>query len=221
MPSAQEGPFCKLCKGHSSLFWIDNVQQITYYKCSNCNSVFQSERTYLSSNHEKQRYLNHNNDIEDKRYQDFVSPITDSVISCFNPEINNGLDFGCGTGPVISHILQNNGFEMTMFDPFFYPDESYLQNTYDFIACCEVMEHFYSPRVEFEKLRNLLNPKGKLYCKTSLISNEIQSEAFANWYYKNDPTHVFHYSPKGLEYIKNTYNFSDLIISKKLITFIV
>ena len=221
MSSYKEDTTCSLCDSMTAMFWIDEVDKTTYYKCSNCRSVVQSKTHFLSDEEEKSRYLHHENDINDSGYQEFVSPITESIISSFNPKRHKGLDYGCGTGPVISHVLKNNGFDMTLYDPFFFPDESYLDKQYNFIACCEVMEHFHSPKAEFEKMRNLLYPKGKLYCKTALISNELTAKEFSDWYYKNDPTHVFFYSPKALKYIKNAYRFSDLIISEKLITFIV
>ena len=118
-------------------------------------------------------------------------------------------------------MLKQHGFHVTLYDPFFYPDMSYLSNKYDFIICCEVMEHFHRPQEEFKKLRNLLKPKGILFCKTSIVNNDMSVDSFSKWYYKNDPTHVFFYSPKGLKYIKDTFEFSQLVISENLITFIV
>jgi len=58
---------------------------------------------------EKSRYLQHLNDIEDTRFQDFVSPITNRVLDEFN-SAHKGLDFGAGHAPVISHVLQQHGF---------------------------------------------------------------------------------------------------------------
>jgi len=226
MSSLSDDTTCRLCSGRTAFFWKTTAsggkaEETFFTKCQDCQSVARSASSFLSHEQEKTRYLNHQNDINNKGYQDFVSPITNAVLSAFKPEQHEGLDYGCGTGPVISHILNANGFEMALYDPFFYPDESYLYKRYDFIACCEVMEHFYAPKAEFEKLRKLLKNGGKLYCKTALISNELTAEQFSNWYYKNDPTHVFFYSPKGLTYIKEANGFSDLSISEKLITFIV
>jgi len=220
--SSSEGDYtCRLCNGSTALFWTDLAYNTTYHKCLNCCSISQSGEHFLSKAQEKHRYLNHENDVNDIGYQHFVSPITEAVLTSYNPKLHAGLDFGCGTGPVISHLLAKKGFQMTLYDPFFFPDETFLEKHYDFIACCEVMEHFHSPKTEFSTLRKLLKPRGKLYCKTALISNEVTAQEFSNWYYKNDPTHVFFYSPLGLEYIKASNQFSDLVVSKKLITFIV
>ena len=134
---------CKLCGSCSETFWLDELNHIPYSKCKVCCSIFQTGNTYLSFSQEKERYLMHNNDVNDLGYQGFVSPITNSIQSFFKPDVHNGLDFGCGTGPVISHMLKQHGFHVTLYDPFFYPDMSYLSNKYDFIICCEVMEHFH------------------------------------------------------------------------------
>lgn len=219
MSSLKEDEICSLCGRPTQIFWIDRSRKTSYFKCTSCLSVARSNSNFLSDQDEKARYLNHENDIHDKGYQSFVSPITSAVRASFKAKTHKGLDYGCGTGPVISHMLKKHGFKMTLYDPFFFPDESYLDSRYDFIVCCEVMEHFHSPKKEFQKLRRLLNLKGKFYCKTALISNDISVEEFSNWYYKNDPTHVFFYSPKALEYMKEALGFTDLIISEKLITF--
>jgi hypothetical protein len=221
MSSFEEESKCGLCDHSAAKFWFDDKNDRAYYKCSKCLSISCSKISFLPEAEEKERYLHHENDIYNIEYQNFVSPITDAVLKSFNPKTDIGLDYGCGTGPVISYLLEKNGFEIIKYDPFFYPSQSYLQKTYNFIACCEVMEHFHNPKTEFDKLSKLLKPGGKLFCKTALISNDISTKEFSKWYYKNDPTHVFFYSFKGLEFIKETYQFRDLIITEKLITFIV
>ena len=133
----------------------------------------------------------------------------------FEP-IHKGLDFGAGTGPVISKILQDNNFEIAQYDPFFHNHPELLKKRYDYIACCEVIEHFYNPRKEFQLLRNLLQPNGKLYCMTDIYDQTID---FEKWYYKNDPTHVFIYHKKTVEWIKDKFGFSDVTINDRLITF--
>ena len=43
---------------------------------------------------------------------------------------------------------------------------------------------------------------------------------FEQWYYKNDPTHVFIYTHDTFDYIKNEFGFSELVIEGNLITFV-
>lgn len=47
-------------------------------------------------------YLGHNNDVHDPRYQNFVRPLVALIESRQHPS-HRGLDFGAGSGPVISH----------------------------------------------------------------------------------------------------------------------
>ena len=75
---------------------------------------------YLVSNEEKNRYLKHNNDVDDPRYQEFVRPVIQAVITYIKIH-QHGLDYGAGTGPVITKLLREKNYFMTAYDPFFYP----------------------------------------------------------------------------------------------------
>lgn len=48
--------------------------------------------------------MEHNNDLDDIRYQKFASPITYAIIDNHSKE-ELGLDYGCGNDPVISKQL--------------------------------------------------------------------------------------------------------------------
>jgi 2-polyprenyl-3-methyl-5-hydroxy-6-metoxy-1,4-benzoquinol methylase len=168
-----------------------------------------------NSTDEKARYLHHQNDVDDLGYQQFSSPITSSVLRDFSPE-HRGLDFGAGTGPVIAKLLTDNQFNISLYDPFFHNHPEMLEETYDYIVCCEVIEHFYTPPKEFALLKRLLKPNGKLYCMTDIYHEGIN---FKGWHYKSDPTHVFFYHQQSLEYIEEHIGFSKLEIDGRLITF--
>lgn len=204
-------PKCPLCGTPSNNG--TNINNKTYLKCNNCTSMFLKENYRLNEKNEKERYLEHNNDITDKRYQKFVSSITDYIMDNYNLD-SIGLDFGAGTGPVISSILIEKGFKINIYDPYFYYNESLLNQKYDYIVCCEVIEHFYNPKNEFLQLRNLLQNGGELICKTDLYDDSI---IFDSWYYKNDPTHVFFYSKKTFEWIKQEISFNSVLIDGRLI----
>lgn len=201
-------PDCTLCSGNSIPFFQDR-----YFRCTTCNGVFMDSEFFVESTEEKQRYEEHNNDIHDPGFQKFVAPITESVLKDFHQNAI-GLDFGSGTAPVISHVLSQMGYEMYQYDVFFAPDEETLTRKYDFIACCEVVEHFHKPGQEFKLLRSLLKPSGKLYIMTNMIT---KPDRFENWYYRRDPTHVFFYTPETFEYIKEEFGFDGLTIDKRLI----
>lgn len=204
---------CPLCKSISPVFH-KNKNQI-FFKCLNCLSIFLANELLPTPEFELSRYKAHNNDVFDVRYQKFVSPIVSSIMADFYPE-QKGLDFGAGTGPVISKLLKDNNFQIEQYDPFFHNFPELLDKKYDYIACCEVIEHFHNPFKEFGLLKQLLNPDGKLYCMTEIFHSGIE---FSQWYYKNDPTHVFIYEKDTFEWIKKTFNFSHLTVEGRLATF--
>lgn len=204
---------CPLCSSNDVRLFYDRKH--LFYSCGCCRGIFRAESTYVGDDAERSRYEEHNNDVFDERYQQFVSPITSSVMRDFEPH-HRGLDFGAGTGPVISKMLEDRGYDIVQYDPFFANDKTLLEERYHYIVCCEVMEHFQQPLREFELLRGLLLPKGKLYCMTNLYDKSVD---FHSWNYKNDPTHVFIYRERTLEWMEEALGFSGLTAEGRLIVF--
>lgn len=204
---------CPLCSSDADIYFQD--KSIKYYHCKTCDAVFEDEDDRPDSSAEKSRYEIHENDVEDKNYQKFVSPITSSILKDFT-SYSKGLDFGAGTGPVISKVLSEKGYTITEYDPYFHNYSERLNEKYDYISSSEVIEHFYNPHKEFKLLKSLLKPKGKLYCMTDVYD---VSTDFGSWYYKNDPTHVFFYTKKTFEWIKKEFEFLDVKVDGRLITF--
>lgn len=199
---------CPLCHHNGNPF-----HENEFLECNNCHGIYRHHIFYLSREEEQKRYETHNNDVNDDRYRQFVSPITNCVLRDFRPE-HTGLDFGAGTGPVISKILKENGYNIAQYDPFFINSKHLLQQQYDYIVCCEVIEHFQNPASEFNLLRGMLKPDGQLICMTHIYDHKIP---FPNWYYKNDPTHVFIYQQPTIEYIATQFNLHLLTSEVRLI----
>lgn len=204
---------CPLCNTQTKIFFKSRDR--AYFKCSTCFAISLDPSNYISSEQEKNRYKEHNNDVNDVRYQDFVMPIVNSILTDFTEE-DIGLDFGSGTGPVITKLLGDLNFNIKTYDPFFDNNSETLETTYNFIACCEVIEHFHNPLKEFQLLKSLLKPRGKLLCMTELYHENID---FEKWYYKNDDTHVFFYHVKTFEWIKKVLNFSKVSSKNRLVIF--
>ncbi|MFW5888499.1 MAG: class I SAM-dependent methyltransferase [Patescibacteria group bacterium] len=202
---------CPLCRGKSYLFHKDK-----FFLCRKCKGIFTASEYIPAPPEEKRRYESHNNDINDPRYRKFVSPITSAVMAGHSPK-EKGLDFGCGTGPVISAVLDEKNYDIVQYDPYFADDPELLNKTYDYIVCCEVVEHFRDPGREFKKLKELLKNKGRLYIMTQLYEKDMD---FAGWGYKDDPTHIFFYHRETWEFIKKEYGFSSLFIDGRLIILI-
>ncbi|MFW6196592.1 MAG: class I SAM-dependent methyltransferase [Thermoplasmatota archaeon] len=202
---------CPLC-GHTAHLFHKNE----FYLCSRCKGIFRAKSLHPTRYDEKSRYKKHNNDVNDPGYQNFVSPIIKAVKDKFSSK-DLGLDFGAGTGPVISKLLQDDGFNVKQYDPFFHDTPELLDNRYDYIVCCEVIEHFHDPYHEFKRLNDLLSSEGNLFCMTYRYSDDID---FDRWGYKNDPTHTFFYQNETLKWIKDEFKFTSLNIDNRLIEFV-
>lgn len=190
---------CPLCSSNSTHFC--HARKRDYFRCSSCRSVFLNPSQRLNLIEERERYLRHENNIESEGYQNFIKPLVDAVKVCFGPG-HSGLDYGAGPGPVAAFLLEKDGYRISKYDPFFYPDRGVLNYSYDYIICSEVIEHFFNPFTEFAKLRSLLNPAGKLFCYTQLLNDSVE---FETWHYISDPTHVFFYHRKALEFISQAF----------------
>ena len=109
-------PTCQLCNAKSTLFYKDE-----FYKCSCCKAIFRPKEKLLDNEKEKQRYDSHTNDANDLGYQNFVKPITNSILNEFK-SADIGLDFGCGKDSPIVKILEENSYKIAKYDIFFYDD---------------------------------------------------------------------------------------------------
>ncbi|ADN09383.1 class I SAM-dependent methyltransferase [Sulfurimonas autotrophica] len=202
---------CPLCQNSASFFYKESQ---SYFTCKVCHGIFVDEAQLPDEKSEKERYELHDDNADDAGYRKFVSPITSNIERSFTKE-DEGLDFGAGTSRIITKVMQEKGYDISAYDPYFHPEKELLEKKYDYIASCEVIEHFYHPAKEFELLKSLLKKDAKLFLMTDIYDERIE---FSSWYYKNDPTHVFFYTKKTFEWIQQRFEFSNLLIEKRLIT---
>ncbi len=202
---------CSLCS--ETLNHFSESRKKTYLICENCGGIQMDSKNFISREKEKARYELHNNDTSDLKYQAFVTPIVDYISDNFKPN-DKGLDFGAGTGPVITELLMKHNYSINLYDPLFWDNKEVLNHKYDYIFACEVIEHFHNPKREFDLLYSLLKPQGQLIIMTYLYNDSID---FSNWFYKNDETHVFFYTKKTLNYLKSFYKYQELLVDQRLI----
>ncbi|OQW71862.1 MAG: methyltransferase [Proteobacteria bacterium ST_bin11] len=207
---------CPLC---SSL----NVQPFhrdprrDYHQCQDCLLVYVDYQQHLSPIQEKAIYDLHQNAIDDPGYIAFLLRLAGPLLERL-PNRAEGLDFGCGPGPALAQLFEAQGHRLNLYDPFYADYPEHLQQTYDYIVCTEVVEHFRLPRREFEALFKLLKPGGWLGIMTKLV---INAEAFAKWHYKNDLTHIAFFSRPTFHWLATHYNCqiefigNDVIILKR------
>ena len=187
---------CIVCKSNLTNQYLI-VDQKTYWKCNTCNVKFLDKDHYIDKKAEKNHYLKHENYIHDKRYQNFLSQLY-IPLKKYLSKNDEGLDFGCGHGPALAHMIKSDGFKIDLYDPFFYPNKNIFKKKYNFITCSEVVEHFFNPFKEFKVLDELLKTQGWLGIMTSFFNNKI---SFKDWHYRRDPTHVVFYSHQTFEFI--------------------
>jgi len=202
---------CNLCGSRAQPFHQTLGRE--YFECSECKAVLLDPEFYVSAEDEMYRYQTHNNDIEDPRYQNFVMPLVDAVKEHYESP-SYGLDYGCGTGPVAAKLLDDAGYSVSTYDPYFHKNPTVFQEQYDFIISSEVIEHFHHPAKEFRLLKGLLKPGGHLYCMTLRYADDID---FKDWHYVHDETHVIFYREETARWIKKAFGFANLKLKKRLI----
>ena len=187
--TAERAPtVCPVCHAPSPQHFLC-VDERDYWRCDVCEARYLDPRQRTGPQDERAHYLLHDNDPHDLRYRTFLSKLADPLLGKLGTGMH-GLDYGCGSGPALAAMLREAGQNMALYDPFFYPDPQPLAQTYDFITCTEVAEHFHRPGEEFDRLDVMLRPGGWLGVMTCFQTDDAR---FANWHYRKDPTHVVFY----------------------------
>ena len=179
---------CPVCE-HSTVHRFMVCDGRHYLRCDRCQASFVAHKHLPLSEQERELYQLHNNDSDDLAYRCFLSRLSMPLLAAL-PPAQQGLDYGCGPGPVLARMLEEAGHHMTLYDPFFHDDQEVLGRQYDFITCTEAVEHFHQPSQEFRRLDSLLEPGGILAIMTCFQTDDAR---FANWHYRRDPTHVVFY----------------------------
>ncbi|MFC1512443.1 class I SAM-dependent methyltransferase [bacterium] len=206
-------PVCNSSKGVPFYSGDKHENYRQYYYCSNCSFVFIDKKYFLSKQEEKNRYLKHNNRMDDEKYRTFL----EQIYTALAPYIKtgaNGLDYGSGQCLLLSRIFTEHGFKMEGYDPLFHNDKNVLKRKYDFIVSTETVEHFYNPQKEFERLKSLIKTPGYIGIMTCMLESW---DEFPSWYYHKDTTHVSFYTKNTFKYIANQYNFNCIFPRKNII----
>ena len=205
---------CTVCKNNKIVTFAE-IDNLLYWRCQVCEAILLDSKHFITSKSEKKHYLKHNNNIDDNGYKDFllrlINPIRNKI---FIDDI--GLDYGCGYAPALAHILRQDGYKVELYDPFFFPNKSVFLRKFNFITCTEVIEHFFNPYKEFEKIDNMLPKNSFLAILTTFIPKD---SLFESWYYRRDPTHVVFYNKKTFEIIASQRNWVTEYPEKNVVIF--
>ena len=205
---------CLVC-GDPAIKLILEEDEKVYWECRHCFFISLDIKFRLSSSEEKTRYEQHNNDIHDENYRLFLSKLFKPLQAKLKYKAE-GLDFGCGPGPALAEMFKEKGYQVDLYDPFFFNNEKIFTKSYDFITCTETIEHFFDPIKEFKKINKMLVKEGFLGVMTKFLGDE---KDFGQWYYRKDPTHVAFYSPKTIEVIASMMGWTYEIPEKDVVLF--
>ena len=204
---------CPLCQvSAASPFFQDHRD---YFRCPECALVFVPPQQFLSAEEEKAVYDQHENSADDPAYRQFLNRLFKPLSQQLQAN-SYGLDFGSGPGPTLSVMFNEAGHSMANYDCFYAPQNSLLQQQYDFITATEVVEHLHHPRQELDRLWSCLKPRGSLGIMTKRV---LSQEAFSHWHYKNDPTHVCFFSLETFQWLANYWQAALTIPEKDVVIF--
>ena len=214
VPSHNFSINCPLCDDtRVKQFSID--QRRSYMHCQGCNLVFVPKVFHLNKADEKREYDLHQNSAQDEGYRKFLGRVLEPLLLRL-PEVCRGLDFGCGPGPVLSEMLEEAGHRMDTYDPYYSPNKSFRTKKYDFITATEVVEHLAEPKSELDQLWSLINSGGWLAIMTKRVTS---LEAFSNWHYKNDPTHISFFCESTFNFLAKNWETEAEFIGNDVVLF--
>ena len=205
---------CPLCGGEKVVEYHQD-QRRAYLQCSVCQLVFVPARFQLSRDQEKAEYDLHENDPQDLGYRHFLNRLAEPLLERLEPQ-SQGLDFGCGPGPCLSLMLEEQGHTVALYDLYYANHPELLESQYDFITATEVVEHLAKPLFELDRLWGMLKPGGQLAIMTKLVASP---EKFANWHYKSDPTHISFFSVATFAYLGQQWGSAPQFIGADVIIF--
>jgi len=203
---------CPVCRDRDVVHFLTARGRI-YWRCRECAATFVDRSLLPSRAAELARYRQHRNNPEDPSYRDFLNRLARPLLERLPPH-QSGLDYGCGPGPALARMLEATGHSARLYDPLFHPDESALAQTYDFITCTEVVEHFHNPADEFERLDRLLRPGGWLGIMTKFLADDA---GFADWRYRRDLTHVVFYKQETFRHVAARFNWTCEILPPSVV----
>ncbi|RKZ19562.1 hypothetical protein DRQ18_07545, partial [bacterium] len=144
------------------------------------------------------------------------------------------LEVGCGEGLLFSRWLKE-GHEVWGIEPERdaanrlierYPecriipepleDASLPENYFDLVYMLHVIEHLTNPLEDMKKIYRALKEHGVLF----LITPDADSKGFnvfkESWWYLEDPSHRFFFTPRSVRFLLERVGFSDVEILKPL-----
>ena len=210
--------YCPLCFSEAMVLFHevrDRAMNRDFMRCTSCDLVSVPRRFHVGPKAEKKRYLEHNNDPDSEDYRAFLNRLW-GRFRPYLPAGSKGLDYGAGPGPALAAMMEDDGFEVFVYDKYFSPDMAVLDDSYDFIVCTETVEHFENPALDFTVFERILKPSGWVGIMTAMIEDWSK---FPGWYYHRDPTHIAFYSVDTMNWIAEKHGWQSVLIQGNIALF--
>lgn len=197
----KEAPSCLLCQ-HPHLKSLSCQDGRRYWECERCEYLFLDPSQRLALIAERERYLLHDNNLEDPSYFKYLRKTWDKLIvePGWIPQM--ALDYGCGPTKGLEAVLLESAVQVWSYDPIFYPEKNWPREGFDVIYCSEALEHAFSPADVFSEWIDRLKSDGQIVLRTQFHSG---IEAVESWWYASDPTHVGFFNATTFDYVAQTW----------------
>ncbi len=204
---------CKICETVSVFFYAD---QRSFYKCPECSLIFTND--YPPRDKEDGHYKSQWEDTQAEFWKSQVDVLLQMAQNYLHPQ--NILDFGSGSGE-LAQELKSRGYTVTALEPMvngYLKDQNYSQ-PFDLIIALEVVEHLHDLWGEIQEIDKVLAPGGIFLCSTALSNEFIDldnaPQQFADWWYKDDFTHVNFFCNTALARLGDRMNWDIDIYANK------
>ena len=215
-------PFCKICSYPTAHlcdvdmnFAVSNHErhplgktgeQVSYFKCEDCNFVFTNNFDEWTSDNFSERIYNAEYVVVDPDYTGKrprnMAQWTISLISAVDKGASI-LDYGGGSG-ILSQELRAAGYSNSVsWDPFV--DKEPISNGFDIITSFEVFEHHRDPEILFDQLAQSIADNGTILVSTHLVPDDIESQRESWWYIGPRNGHISLYSIRALKVMCSRY----------------
>lgn len=222
----------------SRVFKVSDIL-VPYFICNECGFIFTNFFDDWTSKDFKEKLYNEEYELADPKdnsqgekqnsgytYGKFFSHLIDGLI--LDKKINKKkkdikiLDYGSGCKLSSFGLgLQNSGFHIDSYDPYYLKNQTFRKNKYDFIFMIEVIEHCHNLEETGNTLNNLLSKNGQLWIQTGLHETNNQNILSGSlhfwtapkkkiidfsWYIAPRNGHVSIFSFRAIQFYLNRFN---------------